>query len=74
MLQLGFVSLAQILDPKIIYKGKRIDVPDEYYDPIKQDVVVLSKGEKNSGALDLWQFLKSPQAKRIIKEYGYGLQ
>ena len=72
--ELGFVSLSQVLDPQQKTKGKYLDIPIEYYDPIKQDVVVLSKGEKNSGALDLWQFLKSPQAKRIIKEYGYGLQ
>jgi len=71
--ELGFVSLAQILDPKIIQKGKRIDIPDEYYDPIKQDAVILSKGQSNDGAISLWNFLQSDESKNIIKKYGYGL-
>ena len=71
--ELGFVSLAQILDPKIIQKGKRIDIPDEYYDPIKQDAVILSNGQSNDGAISLWNFLQSDESKNIIKKYGYGL-
>ena len=71
--ELGFVSLAQILDPKIIQKGKRIDIPDEYYDPIKQDAVILSNGKSNDGAVSLWNFLQSDESKNIIKKYGYGL-
>jgi len=71
--QLGFVSLAQILDPKIIHKGKRIDVPDEYYDPIKQDAVILANGKSNDGAISFWNFLQSDISKKIIKNYGYGL-
>jgi len=71
--QLGFVSLAQILDPKIIHKGKQIDVPDEYYEPIKQDAVILANGKFNDGAISLWNFLQSDISKRIIQKYGYGL-
>ena len=70
---LGFVALSQVLDPKNIQKGKRVDVPDEYYDPLKQDVVLLKKEKLDHGAKDLWQFLRGDLAKRIIKKYGYGL-
>ena len=38
--ELGFVALSQVLDPKNNQKGKRIDIPSEYYDPIKQDIVI----------------------------------
>lgn len=71
--QLGFVALSQVLDPKIIHKGKRIDIPGNYYDPIKQDLVILKKGAHNNGVKDLWEFLKGDIAKQIIKNYGYGL-
>jgi len=71
--ELGFVALSQVLDPKNNQKGKRVYIPSEYYDPIKQDIVILTRGENNAGAMDLWRFLKGGQAKRIIKKYGYGL-
>ena len=71
--ELGFVAISQVLDPKNSKKGKQANVPDEYYDPLKQDVVILKKGKINHGARNLWQFLSSDLAKRIIKTYGYGL-
>jgi molybdate transport system substrate-binding protein len=71
--ELGFVALSQILDPKNKLKGHRIDIPSKYYDPIKQDIVVLRRGKNNKGAMDLWHFLKSRQAQEIIKQYGYEL-
>ena len=72
--ELGFVALSQVMDPQKNNKGKFLDIPVEYYDPIKQDIVILRKGENSTGANKLWRFLKSSQAKRIIKKYGYGLQ
>ena len=71
--ELGFVALSQVLDPKNSQKGKRIDIPSKYYDPIKQDIVILTRGENNTGAMDLWRFLKSDQAKQTIKKHGYEL-
>jgi molybdate transport system substrate-binding protein len=71
--ELGFVALSQVLDPKNNQKGKRVEIPSEYYDPIKQDIVILTRGKNNNGAMALWQFLKGDQAKRIIKKYGYEL-
>ncbi|MBT4259565.1 MAG: solute-binding protein, partial [Nitrospina sp.] len=71
--ELGFVALSQVLDPNNNLKGNRIDIPSEYYDPIKQDIVVLTRAKNNKGAMDLWNFLKSDQAKEVIKKYGYEL-
>ena len=71
--ELGIVSLSQVLDPKNNKKGKRAEISSEYYDPIKQDIVILTRGKNNTGAMSLWRFLKSDQAKRIIKKYGYEL-
>lgn len=72
--ELGFVALSQILDPKNKIKGKRWDVPEKLYDSLKQDVVILKKGNSNPGAKALWEYLQSNAAKLIIKKYGYGLQ
>ena len=71
--ELGFVALSQVLDPKNNQKGKRVDIPSRYYDPIKQDIVILTKGGNSVGSLELWNFLKSDKAKTIIKKRGYEL-
>lgn len=71
--ELGFVALSQILDPKNGLKGKRWDVPQEFYDALEQDAVLLKKGEGNPAAKGLWAFLKGKEARLIIARYGYGL-
>jgi molybdate transport system substrate-binding protein len=71
--QLGFVALSQIMDPKIKGKGSRWDVPTNLHEPIKQDVILLTKGKDNGGAKALLEFMGAPQAKTIIERYGYAL-
>ena len=72
--QLGFVALSQTLDPKIKGKGSRWDVPSNLHEPIKQDVILLTKGKDNPAAKALMEFMLSPQAKAVIERYGYQLQ
>jgi molybdate transport system substrate-binding protein len=71
---LGFVALSQVMDPKIKGKGSRWDVPTNLYEPIKQDVILLTKGKDNLAAKALLEFLKSNRAKEIIERYGYTFQ
>lgn len=72
--QLGFIALSQVLDPKIMGKGSRWDVPNTLHEPIAQDVILLTKGKDNPAANALIQFIGSPQAKTIITRYGYELK
>lgn len=72
--QLGFVALSQVMDPKIKGKGSRWDVPTNLHEPIKQDVILLTKGKINPAAKALMEFIGSPQAKAIIERYGYELK
>ena len=72
--QLGFVALSQVLDPKIKGKGSRWDVPTNLHEPIKQDVILLTKGKDNRAAKALMEFMDGPQAKTIIERYGYELK
>lgn len=72
--QLGFVALSQALDPKVKGKGSRWDVPINLHEPIKQDVILLTKGKDNQAARALMEFMGSPQAKTIIERYGYELK
>jgi molybdate transport system substrate-binding protein len=72
--ELGFLALSQVMDPKIKGKGGRWDVPSNLHEPIKQDVVLLSKGKENQAAKALMEFMGGPQATAIIERYGYELK
>ncbi len=69
--ELGFVALAQIaLDDS----GSRWSIPDDLYTPIRQDAVLLTKGEDNSAARALLDYLRSEAARAVIHKYGYGTE
>ena len=66
--EIGFVALSQVIDDKA---GSRWMVPQELYAPIRQDAVLLTKGEGNEAATAFLRFLKGPEATAIIRRYGY---
>lgn len=68
--ELGFVALSQVIDSPT---GSLWKIPENLYSPLRQNAVLLKKGEDNPAAPALLQFLKSPEAKAIISKYGYGL-
>ncbi|WP_172331500.1 molybdate ABC transporter substrate-binding protein [Mangrovicoccus sp. HB161399] len=65
----GFVALAQLAGQD---DGSAWMVPEDLYAPIRQDAVLLSRGEGNEAAEAFLAFLKGPAAQEIIEEYGYG--
>ncbi|MBK1623999.1 molybdate ABC transporter substrate-binding protein [Afifella marina] len=67
--ELGFVALSQIAANS---EGSRWEVPVDLYTPIKQDAVLLKKGEESAAAKAFLDFLKGPEAGAIIEKYGYG--
>jgi molybdate transport system substrate-binding protein len=72
--ELGFIALSQVIGKDgNIADGSGWIVPDNLYNPIRQDAILLKKGEPNPAASALLDFLKSPEALAIIKKYGYKL-
>ncbi len=71
--ELGFVALSQVIDNGKISSGSAWQIPENLYTPLRQEAVLLKKGENNPAASALMQFLKSPEAKAIISKYGYSL-
>jgi molybdate transport system substrate-binding protein len=68
--ELGFVALSQVIDAP---GGSRWIVPESLHAPIDQGAILLFTGEKNPAARAFLAFLKSPQAKAIIRRYGYAV-
>lgn len=72
--QLGFVALSQVLDPKINGSGSRWDVPENFYEPLRQQAVLLVRGQQNPAAQKFLDFVNGPKGRKIIKRYGYGAE
>ena len=66
--ELGFVALSQVID---VPGGSRWLVPTTLHAPIDQGAILLFTGDKNPAARAFLSFLKGPQAKAIIRRYGY---
>jgi molybdate transport system substrate-binding protein len=71
--ELGFVALSQISRPGGAPQGSCWIVPQALYNPIRQDVALLAKGQGNAAAEQLLRYLKSDKAAAIIKSFGYDL-
>lgn len=66
--EVGFVALSQVIDDD---SGSRWEVPQEFYEPIRQDAVLLNKGADSEAAAAFMAFLKQPEARSIIVKFGY---
>ncbi|MDD3838496.1 MAG: molybdate ABC transporter substrate-binding protein [Phenylobacterium sp.] len=66
--ELGFVALSQVVSHK---EGSRWIVPATNHTPIDQQAVLLKPGADSAAAKAFLQFLKGPEAKAIIRRYGY---
>jgi len=71
--EIGFVALSQVraIDPEGGEPGSQWLVPQELYDPIKQDAVLLQRGANNAGAKAFLEFLQSPEGRQMVEDSGY---
>jgi molybdate transport system substrate-binding protein len=65
--EVGFVAASQLINRQ----GSRWVVPQDLYEPIRQDAVLLKKGAGNEAAVAFMKFLKGPEAHAVIEKYGY---
>lgn len=72
--ELGFVALSQVYKDGKLTSGSAWLVPANYYEPIRQDAIVLNKGKDKPAAVALMNYLKGDKAQAVIKTYGYELR
>ncbi|MBB4120917.1 molybdate ABC transporter substrate-binding protein [Martelella radicis] len=65
---IGFVALSQVAGRE---GGSRWRVPQDLYQPIAQDAVLLKSGADNPAAISFMAFLKSDVAHKIVQNHGY---
>ncbi|MCL4116738.1 UNVERIFIED_CONTAM: hypothetical protein GTU68_035415 [Idotea baltica] len=68
---IGFVALSQVPLKDVAANHCLWRVPSNYYKPIKQDAVLLNKGENDPIAIAFLKYIKSDEANAIIARYGY---
>jgi molybdate transport system substrate-binding protein len=70
---LGFVALSQVLVEGRIREGSAWIVPASLHEPIRQDAVLLPRGQGNPAATALLAYLRGDKARALIRAHGYGL-
>jgi molybdate transport system substrate-binding protein len=71
--QLGIVSLATVLSPRLKGVGRYYLVPEEGIAPIEQGAIVTRRGQGNPLAARFVRFLQSERARAILVRSGFGL-
>jgi molybdate transport system substrate-binding protein len=70
--EIGFVALGQVQPPDGTKPpGSMWIIPDNLYQPIRQDVVVLASTKARAAATEFAKYLASDKAHATIKAYGY---
>jgi len=68
--ELGFISYSQLRNPNYPLVGSFWEVPQSFYKPIEQQVVLL---KKSLLAKDFLSYIGSDESLNIISKYGYDL-
>lgn len=69
--ELGFVALSQVMADGKLLSGSVWRVPENLYEPILQDAVLLNKGKDRKAAQQLLAYLRGTKAQAVIKGHGY---
>jgi len=71
---IGFIAKSSLYSPKMTQYKEGLnysDVDPKLYTPINQGIVILKNGKNNSEVKAFYDFMLSPKAKSIMKDFGY---
>jgi molybdate transport system substrate-binding protein len=70
--EIGFTAKSVVLSSNLAGKGKWVDIPADYHNPLTQGVVLLKgMADHKSEARQFYEFLFSAEAKEILNKFGY---
>lgn len=67
----GIVAKSLALAPAAAKRVKFVDVPAKYYPPLLQAMVVLKSSKNQAAATRFESFMRSEDAKNILKQFGF---
>jgi molybdate transport system substrate-binding protein len=74
---IGFIAKSSLFSPQMAHLKEGIhwsDVDETLYTPIDQGMVILKKAEGNPEVRDFYDFMLSPKAQKILKNFGYKVE
>ena len=71
---MGFIAFSQFGRKKRNLKGYFLTIPEDWHDPIRQQVILLKRAEANKSAFDFLKFLQNKRTKILIESYGYSIE
>lgn len=69
--ELAFVALSALHGRRGGRAGSFWEVPADLHSPIRQDAVLLQRGQGNAAARDFHTLLRTPRAREIIESFGF---
>lgn len=72
--ELGFVAYSAVQNPKKKSEGSSWVVPQDIFQPIRQDAILLNVGAQSEAAKGFLDYLKTTEAHAVIESYGYGVE
>ncbi|MFZ5590155.1 MAG: molybdate ABC transporter substrate-binding protein [Pseudomonadota bacterium] len=69
--ELGFVALAQVISLSEPQRNNYWIVPQELYEPIDQQAVLLTRAADKPAARALFSYLESNEARALVRQRGY---
>lgn len=69
--ELGLLAYAQVVKDGQITHGTGWLVPASLHDPIRQDAILLLRGQDNPAAQALMRFLRRENIRQMIRAFGY---
>ncbi len=71
--QAGFVALGHTVAPAMRGKGKFWEVPADFYPPLAQGVVMLSRSQHKKEAAEFIEYVKTKDVAELLRTYGFTL-
>ncbi|MEF3193932.1 MAG: molybdate ABC transporter substrate-binding protein [Halothiobacillaceae bacterium] len=71
--EIGIIALSLALNDKLKSKGGYYLIPGDYHKPLEQAYVVTKHGENNKAALAFAEFMRTEDARKIMRHYGFVL-
>jgi molybdate transport system substrate-binding protein len=69
--QAAFIAMALAVTPEMRRNGRFVVLPQESYPPLDQAAVVLRSSRQKMEARRFLEFLQSPEARKILREFGF---
>lgn len=69
--EIGLIALAQLTAEHLDPESAHMEIPPDLHDPIRQEAVLLRYGIDNPAAKAFLEYLRQPETRERIAEFGY---